>query len=73
LTAAIAGLRQHSTLYHLAYGLLDHDEPLLRTRDDEAGDTAISEARSIAERLGCQLLLDCAGTIQPARPRTAAS
>ena len=34
--AAIAGLRQHSTPYHLAHGLLDHAEHLLRSGDDEA-------------------------------------
>jgi hypothetical protein len=70
--AAIAGLRRHSTPYHLAHGLLDHAQHLLRTGDDEAAGAAISESRSIAERLGCQPLLDRAGTIQPARPRTAA-
>jgi hypothetical protein len=72
-TVAIAGLRRHSTPYHLAHGLLDHAQHLLRTGDDDAAEAAISEFRSIAERLGCQPLLDRAGTIQPARPRTAAS
>jgi tetratricopeptide (TPR) repeat protein len=70
---AITGLRQHSTPYHLAHGLLDHAGHLTRLGDDEAAEAAISEARSIAERLSCQPLLDRAGTIQPARPRTAAS
>ena len=31
-----SGLRQRSTPYHLAHGLLDHAEQLLRTGDDEA-------------------------------------
>jgi class 3 adenylate cyclase/predicted ATPase len=71
--AAIAGLRQRSTPYHLAHGLLDHAEQLLRLGDDEAAAAAAGEARGIAERLGCQPLLDRTGTIQPTRPRTAAS
>jgi hypothetical protein len=72
-TAAIAGLRQHSTPYHLAHGLLDHAQHLLRTGDAEAAVAAITQARQIAERLRCQPLLDRAATIQPARPRTPAS
>ena len=71
--AAITGLRQHSTPYHLAHGLLDHAEHLLRTGDDETAGTAIGEAREIAGRLHCQPLLDRAETIQPTRPRAAAS
>jgi len=71
--AAIAGQRGHSNPYHLAHGLLDHAEHLLRSGDDEAAGAAISEARIIAERLRCQPLLDRAETIQPARSRTAAS
>jgi class 3 adenylate cyclase/predicted ATPase len=72
-TAAITGLRQHSTPYHLAHGLLDHAEHMLRTGDDEAARTAIGEAREIAQQLRCQPLGDRAETIQPTRPRTAAS
>ena len=41
--------------------------------DDQAAAAAIGEAAGIAQRLGCQPLLDRAETIQPARPRTAAS
>ena len=67
--AALAGLRQHSTPYHLAHGLLDHSEQLLRIGEDEAAQTAISEAVSIAQRLGCQPLLDRAETIQAAAQR----
>ena len=66
IAAAITGLRQHSTPYHLAHGLLDHAGHLLRTGDDEAAEAAIGEARSIAGRLGCQPLLDRADTTQPA-------
>jgi hypothetical protein len=71
--AAVAGLRQHSTPYHLAHGLLDHAACLLRTGEDEAATAAIGEATGIAQRLRCQPLLDRAEIIQPARPRTAAS
>jgi class 3 adenylate cyclase/tetratricopeptide (TPR) repeat protein len=72
-TAAISRLREHSTPYHLAHGLLDHAQHLLGMDDREAAEAAISEARSIAERLGCQPILDRARTIQPASPRPAAS
>jgi len=71
--AAIAGLRQHSTPYHLAHGLLDHAQHLRHLGDEEAAEAAVGEARGIAQRLGCQPLLDRADTIQPASPRTAAS
>ena len=71
--AAITGLRQHSTPYHLAHGLLDHAAHLSHLGDDQAAAAAIGEAAGIAARLGCQPLLDRTETIQPARPRTAAS
>jgi tetratricopeptide (TPR) repeat protein len=67
-TAAITGLRQHSTPYHLAHGLLERAEYLTRLGDDEAAETAISEARDIATRLRCQPLLDRAASLTPARP-----
>jgi predicted ATPase len=71
-TAAIAGLRQHSTPYHLAHGLLDHGQHLTRLGETQAAETATAEARDIATRLRCQPLLDRADTIQPASRRTAA-
>ena len=71
--AAITGLRQHSTPYHLAHGLLDQAGYLTRLDDAEAAAAAIGEAAGIARRLGCQPLLDRAETTQPARPRIAAS
>ena len=71
--AAVAGLRQHSTPYHLAHGLLDHAAHRAARGDTEAATAATGEARSIAQRLGCQPLMDRAETIQLARPRTAAS
>jgi len=71
--AAIAGLRENSTPYHLAHGLLDHAANLAAHSDTAAAEAAISEASGIAQRLRCQPLLDRAETIQPARTRTPAS
>ena len=71
--AAISALRELSTPYHLAHGLLDHAQHLSHLNDDQAAAAAASEAAGIAARLGCQPLADRADTIQPARPRTAAS
>jgi predicted ATPase len=68
-TAAIAGLRRHSTPYHLAHGLLDQAEHLLRRDDNEAAVAAIVEARDIARRLRCQPLGDRAADLLPAEPR----
>jgi hypothetical protein len=67
-TAAIAGLREQSTPYHLAHGLLDHAEYLMAA--GSAGDaalaaSAVAEARDIAGRLRCQPLLDRADTLTP--------
>jgi hypothetical protein len=66
--AAIGGLRQHSTPYHLAHGLLYHAQHLLRTGEDETADGAIGEARSIAQRLSCQPLLDRAAEVTERDP-----
>ena len=67
--AAITGLRQHSTPYHLAHGLLDHAEHLLRMDDHDAAGAAIGEARDIAQQLGCQPLLDRAADLSPVEPQ----
>ena len=72
-TAAIAGLRENSTPYHLAHGLLDHAEHLIRIGDTEAAETAIAEARDIAAGLRCQPLLDRTEAIERISPRAAAS
>ncbi len=56
--AAITGLREQSTPYHLAHGLLDQAEFLLASGDAEAAAAAIGEARDLAGRLRCQPLLD---------------
>jgi len=64
-TAAITGLREHSTPYHLAHGLLDHAGYLLRAGDGEAAAAAVEEARDIAGRLRCRPLLDRAEALSP--------
>ena len=56
--AAITGLREYGTPYHLAHGLLDHAQYLLRNGDGQAAAQAIDEARAIGARLRCQPLLD---------------
>lgn len=65
---AIVSLRERSTPYHLAHGLLDHAEYLTRRGDPDAAATAIDEARAIAGRLRCQPLLDRADTLDRAEP-----
>jgi class 3 adenylate cyclase/tetratricopeptide (TPR) repeat protein len=57
LAGAVAGLRTHSTPYHLAHGQLDHAEQLARQGDPDAAAEAVREARAIGERLRCQPLL----------------
>ena len=54
--AAVSGMREHSTPYHLAHGLLDHAAYLIRLGDADAAETAVSEARDIGQRLRCQPL-----------------
>jgi predicted ATPase len=67
-TAAIGSLRELSTPYHLAHGLLDHTQYLMRLGDKGAAGEAISEARDIADHLRCQPLLDRAADLTPIRP-----
>jgi class 3 adenylate cyclase/tetratricopeptide (TPR) repeat protein len=62
--AAIESLRQRSTPYHLAHGLLDYAGYLTRLNDSGAAETAIAEARDIAGRVRCQPLLDRADAIE---------
>ena len=66
--AAITRLREQSTPYHLAHGLLDHAKYLLGHEDAEAAALAVEEARDIAARLRCQPLVDRADSIDPAEP-----
>jgi class 3 adenylate cyclase len=68
-TAAITSLRDRGTPYHLAHGLLDHAQYLLRHGEDDAAAQAIEEARVIARRLACQPLLDRADATEQAQPR----
>jgi hypothetical protein len=70
--AAISALREHSTPYHLADGLLGHAGYLTRLGHTEAAETSISEARDIAGRLRCQPLLDRAAGLTPAELRIGA-
>ena len=70
--AAIAALRELSTPYHLAHGLLDHAQYLTRRPDAAAAALAISEAREIGQRLRCQPLLDRAAELAAAPDRVQA-
>jgi predicted ATPase/class 3 adenylate cyclase len=65
-TAAIRSLREQSTPYHLAYGLLDHAWYLTHWHDAHAAALAAREARTIADRLRCGPLLDRAADLTPA-------
>jgi len=67
--SAIFTLRELSTPYHLAGGLLDHAEYLTRHGDTAAAALATAEARDIAHRLRCQPLLDRAADMTPAESR----
>ncbi len=71
--AAISGLRELSTPYHLAHGLLDHAAHLTRLGDAQAAAAAIGEAVGIGARLGCQPLTYRAETALPTRLRSGAS
>jgi hypothetical protein len=71
--AAIADQRERSTPYHLAHGLLDHAQYLLRQADAEAAALAITEARDVAVRLRCQPLLDRAADLDRPEPKTSVS
>ena len=64
---ALSELRELSTPYHLAHGLLDHAGYLMRLRHTEAAEAAIGEARDIARNLRCQPLLDRAANTTPAK------
>ena len=66
LTNAVARLRQLSTPYHLAHGLLDHAVWLTADGDTEAATAAVAEATAIATKLGCRPLLDRAASLNPA-------
>jgi tetratricopeptide (TPR) repeat protein len=65
--SAVSGLRELSTPYHLAHGLLDSAAYLTRLGDAPAAADAIEEARDIARRLRCRPLLDRADAIEHAQ------
>jgi class 3 adenylate cyclase/tetratricopeptide (TPR) repeat protein len=67
--AAVSGLREHGSPYHLAHGLLDHAHYLTRLGDTEAAEAATAEARDIAGRLRCRPLLDRAADHTDERSR----
>jgi len=67
-TAAVSSLRELSTPYHLAHGLLDHAQHLTRLHDAQAAEAALGEARDIAGRLRCQPLLDRAAILTHTGP-----
>jgi class 3 adenylate cyclase/predicted ATPase len=71
-TAAISGLRELSTPYHLAHGLLDHAEYLSRLGDADAAALAVDEARGIGRQLGCPPLIERADVIEHVKPRVEA-
>jgi class 3 adenylate cyclase len=66
LASAVAGLRQQSSPYHLAGGLLDHAVWLTARGDTQGAAAAISEATAIAAKLGCQPLLGRAASLASA-------
>ena len=67
-TGAIISLREQSTPYHLAHGLLDHARYLTGLSQAEAAARALGEARDIAGRLRCGPLLHRAADLTPAAP-----
>jgi class 3 adenylate cyclase/tetratricopeptide (TPR) repeat protein len=58
LDRAVAALRQASSPYHLAHGLLDYAEHLTKRGDWAIGQPLVNEARAIAKQLRAQPLLD---------------
>ena len=66
LEAAITSLRELSTPYHLAHGLLDYAAELARRGEAEAGAAAAAEATAIAVQLRCRPLLDRAADLNGA-------
>jgi tetratricopeptide (TPR) repeat protein len=79
LAEAIGDLRRVRNPYQLAHALLDYAEVLLRSHGvndgldqvDEAAGAAMAEATQIAERLGCQPLLERAAAVRAGSERAA--
>jgi tetratricopeptide (TPR) repeat protein len=72
LTAALTGLRDVGSPYHLAHGLLDHAEYLIGVGDGDTAATAVTEARGIGDRLNCPPLLERADAVERIRPQVRA-
>jgi class 3 adenylate cyclase/tetratricopeptide (TPR) repeat protein len=70
--AAIDGLREVGSPYHLAQGLLDYAEYLTRIGDDGSAALTVTEARGIAHQLNCPPLRERADTIERTRPQVRA-
>ena len=64
--AAISSLRELSTPFHLAHGLLDQAQYLVSRGEADEAAAAVKEAREIAARLRCGPLLDRAEDLMPA-------
>jgi class 3 adenylate cyclase/tetratricopeptide (TPR) repeat protein len=71
--AAITALREQSTPYHLAHGLLDHASYLVGRGDASSAEEVVTEARDVASQLRCQPLLDRAAETIPALGATLTS
>jgi class 3 adenylate cyclase/tetratricopeptide (TPR) repeat protein len=67
--AAVNSLREQSTPYHLAHGLLDYAQYLRGHDDSGAAAAAVEEARALAGRLRCQPLLDRAADLASVEPQ----
>jgi hypothetical protein len=65
----MASLRERSTPYHLAHGLLDYAEYLIRQDNTDTAAHAIGGARDIGRRLRCRPLLDRADDFEDAQSR----
>src|SRR4051794_3194236 len=68
-TDAIARLRDGGTPYHLAQGLLDYAEYLLRTSSSSRADALIAEGAAIADKLGARPVRERADSLRTASVR----
>jgi hypothetical protein len=57
VSEAVEALRRTGNPYHLAHGLIDHAEVLNRSGESGSED-ALTEASTLAEKLGCLPLLE---------------
>ena len=68
-TDAIARLRDEGTPYHLAQGLLDYAEYLLRTSSSSRAEALIAEGADIADKLGARPVRERADSLRTASVR----